>query len=51
MDVDGSDVVVSQNLAQDVSELHSVLFGTEGYTPSATVQEISEYISSKTGLY
>ena len=51
MDVDGSDVVVSQNLAQDVSQLHSFLFGAEGYTPSPAVQEISSYISSKTGLY
>lgn len=44
------DCVVPVNLAQNVSELHAFLFGTEGYTPSQTVQEISNEIINATGI-
>jgi hypothetical protein len=41
------DCVVPVNLANNVSELHAFLYGTEGYTPSSTVQQISDEIISK----
>ena len=44
-------IVVPINLAQNVSELHEYLFGVQGYTPSSTVQEISDYIANYTGVY
>lgn len=44
-------IVVPINLAQNVSELHEYLFGVTDYTPSATVQEISNYIANYTGVY
>ncbi|MCD8397846.1 MAG: LCP family protein [Lachnospiraceae bacterium] len=44
------DCVVPQTLASNVSELHELLFGTTDYTPSSTVQEISSYIVSATGI-
>lgn len=37
-------VVVPDNLASNVTELHEFLFGTEGYTPSSTVQTIDSNI-------
>ena len=48
--VDGSDVVVPVNLAANVQQLHQWLFGSTDYTPSSTVQEISNYIISYTGI-
>ena len=39
-------VVTPTDLQTNVSELHKFLFGTEGYTPTATVQDISKNISS-----
>ncbi len=44
------DCVVPVNLAANVSQLHAYLFGEEGYTPSQTVQEISNKIISDTGI-
>lgn len=44
-------IVVPQTLATNVTELHEYLFGEENYTPSATVQEISNYIADYTGVY
>ncbi|MDO5346418.1 MAG: LCP family protein [Lachnospiraceae bacterium] len=50
-DVEGAgDCVVPVNLTQNVSELHGFLFGTEGYTPSQTVQDISSQIVYSTGI-
>lgn len=45
------DIVVPVNLAANVSELHDYLFGSQGYEPSATVQEISDIIANDTGVY
>jgi len=39
------------NLSNNVSKLHDQFFGQEGYTPSETVQEISDNIANTTGLY
>lgn len=39
------------NLANNVSKLHEQFFDQKEYTPSETVQEISEEISALTGLY
>ena len=39
-------VVTPTDLQTNVSELHKFLFGTEDYTPTATVQDISKNISS-----
>ncbi len=50
MDVGSADCVVPANLASNVSQLHDLLFGTSGYTPSAAVQEISNQIISVTGV-
>ena len=44
------DCVVPVNLAANVSQLHAYLFGDEGYTPSQTVQEISNKIIADTGI-
>lgn len=44
------DCVVPVNLSQNVLELHQWLFGSDGYTPSATVQEISNTIINNTGI-
>ncbi|MDD2958070.1 MAG: LCP family protein [Lachnospiraceae bacterium] len=44
------DCVVPVNLAQNVTQLHAFLFGTEGYTPSAAVQQISNEIINNTGI-
>jgi len=39
------------NLSNNVSKLHEQFFDQEDYTPSETVQEISNSISYTTGLY
>lgn len=44
-------IVVPVNLSANVSELHKYLFDSESYTPSAAVQEISDYIANYTGVY
>lgn len=49
-DISAGDCVVPVNLANNVTQLHEYLFGTEGYTPSSTVQEISNKIISDTGI-
>lgn len=48
--ISAGDCVIPQNLAQNVLELHNWLFGSDGYTPSATVQEISNSIINETGI-
>lgn len=45
------DCVIPVNLAQNVSELHGFLYGTNGYVPSAVVQQISGEIADATGVY
>ncbi len=45
----GSDCVVPVNLANNVLQLHQRLFGSEDYTPSETVQAISNQIINDTG--
>lgn len=49
-DVDAGDCVVPVNLASNVSQLHSYLFSESGYTPSDTVQQISNQIINNTGI-
>lgn len=44
------DVVVPADLETNVSELHEYLFGATSYVPSATVQEYSDAIVTKTGI-
>lgn len=48
--ISAGDCVVPVNLAQNVSQLHAYLFGDEGYTPSQTVQDISNQIINTTGI-
>ncbi len=48
--ISAGDCVVPVNLAANVTQLHAYLFGEEGYTPSQTVQEISNKIISDTGI-
>jgi anionic cell wall polymer biosynthesis LytR-Cps2A-Psr (LCP) family protein len=48
--ISAGDVVVPVNLAANVSELHEYLFGETDYTPSETVQEISNQIINATGI-
>ncbi|MDO4632810.1 MAG: LCP family protein [Eubacteriales bacterium] len=50
MDTAAGDCVVPVNLAANVTTLHAFLYGSQDYTPSATVQEISNYISAETGV-
>lgn len=44
------DCVVAVNLENNVIQLHQWLFGSESYTPSSTVQEISWQIINDTGI-
>ena len=44
------DCVVPKNLASNVVQLHQFLFSGESYTPSSTVQEISNQIINNTGI-
>lgn len=44
------DCVVAVNLENNVVQLHQWLFGSESYTPSSTVQEISWQIINDTGI-
>lgn len=48
--ISAGDCVVPVNLAANVTQLHAWLFGEENYTPSQTVQEISNKIISDTGI-
>ena len=45
--IDGSDPVVPITLESNVIQLHEFLFPGVAYTPSARVQEISNYIAAK----
>lgn len=45
------DCVIPQTLESNVSELHTFLFGDDGYQPTETVKQISNRISSDTGMY
>ena len=49
--IPAGDCVVPVNLAQNVSELHAYLYQQTGYTPSQTVQDISNEIANSTGIY
>lgn len=49
-DVDAGDCVVPVNLAANVTQLHEYLFGDSGYTPTETVQAISNQIINNTGI-
>ncbi len=49
-DLAAGDCVVPINLADNVTQLHELLFNETFYTPSATVEEISNYIISSTGI-
>lgn len=49
-DIAAGDCVVPVNLAQNVRELHSFLFGQNDYTPSSAVQQISQQIVNDTGI-
>lgn len=49
--ISAGDCVIPVTLAANVSQLHSFLYGTEGYQPSAAVQQISSSISAETGIY
>ena len=52
MDTDAGDSVVPVNLASNVAQLHTFLFGSEEeYIPSETVQSISDTIMNRTGVY
>ncbi len=45
------DCVIPQTLESNVSELHTFLFGDDGYQPTETVKQLSNKISSDTGMY
>ena len=47
--VGSASVKVPLGLAEDVTQLHQDLFGDTAYTPSATVQQISDEIERQTG--
>mgnify|MGYP004528294619 FL=1 len=50
MDINNSDCVVAVDLAENVRQLHSYLYGSKDYMPSEVVQEISSEIRSVTGI-
>lgn len=43
--------VIPVDMEKNVQQLHSYLFGTENYTPSSTVEKISDKIKNDTGVY
>ena len=43
--------VIPVDMEKNVKQLHSYLFGAEDYTPSATVEKISDKIKNDTGVY
>ncbi|MGN0151836.1 MAG: LCP family protein [Wujia sp.] len=43
-------IIVPANLEANVSALHEFLFGTTDYTPTATVQNISDAVEAETGV-
>lgn len=43
--------VIADNLSQNVSELHSFLFGSSTYEPTSTVQAIAEKVASDKTTY
>ena len=47
---DAGDCVVPKTLSENVLQLHSYLFGTDGYEPSPTVESISDEIIYRTGI-
>lgn len=48
--ISAGDCVVPVNLANNVTQLHQWMFGTENYDPSSTVKEISNTITNNTGI-
>lgn len=48
--ISAGDCVVPVNLANNVTQLHQRLFGTEDYDPSDAVKEISNTIINNTGI-
>ena len=50
MTISAGDCVIPDTLSQNVLQLHSYLFGSDGYSPSATVEEISNQIIYETGV-
>ena len=46
-----ADIVVPCTLETNVIELHKLLYGTENYVPSETVQKFSDYIENDTGQH
>ena len=51
MDISAGDCVIPVNLAANVAQLLVFVSGSTGYTPSATVHEISGNISAEMGIY
>lgn len=48
--ISAGDCVIPVNLEQNVLELHQWMFGSEAYTPSDKVKEISNKIINETGI-
>ena len=48
--INSLDMVVSSGLSYNVAKLHEFLFGDQNYRPSSTVQNISDYLESYTGI-
>ena len=48
--INGLDMVVSSGLSYNVAKLHEFLFDDQNYRPSSTVQNISDYLESYTGI-
>lgn len=49
-DTDAGDCVIPVNMAENVRQLHEFLFENQEYTPSETVQSISNEIAYRTGI-
>ncbi|SEP76803.1 transcriptional attenuator, LytR family [Lachnospiraceae bacterium RM5] len=48
--INGASMVVAQGLSYNVTKLHKFLFDEDNYVPSDTVQTISDYLISYTGI-
>ena len=48
--ISAGDCVIPVNLEQNVLQLHQWMFGSDGYTPSDKVKEISNKIINETGI-
>ena len=48
--INGASMVVAEGLSYNVTKLHEYLFDEKGYEPSYTVEQVSDYLETYTGV-